>query len=81
MTLSFSVLGVLSSVKVLQCCFKNVLRVFKVSRMFPVSIKGVYKKFQGSFKGVSREFKGNFKGVSSKIAGRFKTFKGGFKGI
>ena len=37
---------------VFQECFKNVLRVFEVSRMFPVSFKGAYIKFQGSLKGV-----------------------------
>ena len=49
---SFSVLGILSSPKEFQWCFKKVLRVFEVSggfkevsRMFQVSFKGVYKKF------------------------------------
>ena len=64
---SFSVLGVLStSVKVFQWCFKNVSRVLEVSRMFPVSFEGVYKKFQGSLKGVSRNFQECFKEVSGK---------------
>ena len=53
---SLESIEVLSSLKVFQWCFKKVLRVFKLSRMFPVSFKGVYKKFQGSFKGVSRKF-------------------------
>ena len=43
---SFSVLVVLSSPKEFQLCFKKVLRVFEVSRMFPVSFKGVYKNFK-----------------------------------
>ena len=61
---SYSVLGVLSSLKVFQWCFKKVLKVFEVSRMLPVSCKGVYKKFQGSFKGVSRKFQECLKEVS-----------------
>ena len=40
---SFSVLGVLSSPKEFQWCFKKVLRMFEVSRMFQSSFKGVYK--------------------------------------
>ena len=54
--------------------FNGASRVFKVSRMFQVSLKGVYKKFQGSLKGVSRklqecfkEVSGNFKGFSVKV--------------
>ena len=49
---------------VFQECYKNVLRGFEVSRMFPVIFKGVYKKFQGKLKGVSRMFSGVFKKVS-----------------
>ena len=37
---SFGVIVVLCCVKVFQWCFKNVFRVFEVSRMFPVSFKG-----------------------------------------
>jgi len=84
----FSVLGVLSSVKVFQECLKNVLRVFEVSRMFPVSFKGVYKKFQGSvkglqgsFKSVTRKFQGNFKGVSSNFKGVSRVFVRSLKGV
>ena len=51
---------------VFQECFKNVLRVFEVSRMFPVSFKGVYKKFQEILKGVSRKLQECFKEVSRK---------------
>ena len=40
---SFSVLGVLSSPKEFQWCFKKLLRMFEVSRMFQSSVKGVYK--------------------------------------
>ena len=69
---SFSVLGVLSSVKVFQWCFKNVLRVFEVSRMFPVSFKGVYKKFQEISKDVSRKLQECFKEVSGKFQRCFK---------
>ena len=36
---SFSVLGVLSSPKVSQGCFKKVLRMFEVSRMFQSSLR------------------------------------------
>ena len=42
---SFSVFEVLSSPKEFQWCFKKVLSVFGVSRMFPISFMGVYKKF------------------------------------
>ena len=38
---SFSVPGVLSSPKEFQWCFKKVLRVFEVSRVFQVSFKDV----------------------------------------
>ena len=65
---SFSVLGNLSSVKGFQWCFKDVLRVFEVLRMFSVSFKGVYKKFQGSLKGLfkeaSRMFQRSFREIS-----------------
>ena len=70
----FSVLGVLSSPKEFQWCFKKVLRVFEVSRMFQVSFKGVYRKFQGCFQKVSRVFQGSFKSVSRKFQERFKEF-------
>ena len=53
-------------------CFKNVLRVFEVSRMFPVSFKGVYKKFQEILKGVSRKLQECFKEVSGKFQRCFK---------
>ena len=43
---SVSVLGFLSSPKGLQSCFKKVLRMIEVSRMFQASFKGVYKKFE-----------------------------------
>ena len=69
---SSSVLEVLSSVKVFQWCFKNVLRVFDVSRMFLVSFKGVYKTFQGSLKGVSRKLRECLKEVSGKFQRCFK---------
>ena len=36
---SFSVLGVLSSPKEFQWCFKKVLRMFEVSRMFQSSLR------------------------------------------
>ena len=82
---SFSVLGVLSSPKGLQSCFKKVLRMIEVSRMFQASFKGVYKKFkvcfkkasrvvQGGFREMSRVFQKCFKGVSSKIEGCLKRF-------
>ena len=58
---SFSVLGILSSPKEFQWCFKKVLRVFEVSRVFQGSFKEVSRKFQGSFKEVSRKFQGCFK--------------------
>ena len=45
---SFSVLGILSSPKEFQWCFKKVLRVFEVSGGF----KEVSRMFQVSFKGV-----------------------------
>ena len=61
---SFGVFGVLSSPKELQWCFKKVLRVFEVSRMFQLSFKGVYKKVQGCFKEASRVFQGSFRKIS-----------------
>ena len=73
---SFSVLGILSSLKVFQWCFKKVLRVFEFSRMFPVSLKGVYKKFQGNFKGISIKFRGCFKLVYRE----FQVISRGFQG-
>ena len=73
---SFSVLGILSSLKVFQWCFKKVLRVFEFSRMFPVSLKGVYKKFQGYFKGISIKFWGCFKLVYRE----FQVISWGFQG-
>ena len=76
---SFSVLDVLScSPKEFQWCFKKVLRVFEVSRMFPVGFKGVYKKIQGSLKGVSRKLQECFKEVSRKFQGHLKKLKGVF---
>ena len=69
---SFSVLGVLSSPKEFQWCFKKVLRMFEVSRMFQSSFKGVYKKFKGSLKGVSRKLQECFKEVSGKFQMCFK---------
>ena len=71
---SFSVLGVISSVKVFQWCFKNVLGVFEVSKMFPVNwcLKKVSRKFQWCFKQES------FKEVSGKFQGCFK-FQACFK--
>ena len=62
---------------VFQEYFKNVLRVFEVSRMFPVSFKGVYKKFQEILKGVSRKLQECFKEVSGKFQ---RCFKKRFKG-
>ena len=41
---SFSVLGVLSSPKEFQCCFKKELRVFEVYRMFQGSFNDVSSK-------------------------------------
>ena len=49
---SFSVLGVLSSPKEFQWCFKKVLSVFEVSGCF----KEASRMFQGSFKGVYKKF-------------------------
>ena len=69
---SFSVLGVLSSSKEFQWCFKKVSRAFEVSRMFPVSFKVVYKKFQGSLNGVSRKLQECFKDVSGTFQVCFK---------
>ena len=42
---SFSVEGVLSSPKEFQWCFKKVLRVFEVSRVFQESFTDVSSKF------------------------------------
>ena len=42
---SLSVLGVLSSPKEFQWCFKKFLRVFEVSRVFQGSFKDVSSKF------------------------------------
>ena len=42
---SFSVEGVLSSPKEFQWCFKKVLRVFEVSRVFQESFMDVSSKF------------------------------------
>ena len=42
---SFSVLGVLSSPKEFQWCFKKVLRMFEVSRVFQGCFKDVSSKF------------------------------------
>ena len=65
---SFSVLEVSSCPKEFQCCFKEVLRVFKGC------IKGVSRVFQGCFKEVSRVFQESFGGVSSRIEECFKNF-------
>ena len=42
---SFSIFGVLSSPEESQWCFKKVLRVFEVSRVFQRSFKDVPRKF------------------------------------
>ena len=42
---SFSVLGVLYSPKEFQWCFKKMLRVFEVSRVFQESFEDVSSKF------------------------------------
>ena len=85
---SFSVLRVLSSDKVFQWCFKNLSRVFEVSRMYPVNFKGVYKKFKGSFnvfwgsfKSVSRNFQENFKDVSRVFQVRLTGVTSNFKRV
>ena len=66
---SFSVPRVLSSPKEVQWCFKKVVSVFEVSRVF-----------QGCFKEVSRVFKKNFqgslKGVSRKLQEYLKEYSG-----
>ena len=42
---SFSIFGVLSSPEESQWCFKKVLRVFEVSRVFQRSFKDVSRKY------------------------------------
>ena len=58
------VLGVLSSPEEFQLCFKNVYRVFEVSRVFQGCSKEVSRVFPGGFKSVSRKFQECFKEVS-----------------
>ena len=66
--LSLVFLGVSSCPKEFQWCFKKVLRVFEVSRMFKKVLlkfrecsKEVSKVFQGSFKEILRVFQESFK--------------------
>ena len=69
---SFSVLGVLSSPKVSQGCFKKVLRMFEVSMKFQGCFKQVLRVFTKSLKSVSRKPQEWFKEVSGKFQGCFK---------
>ena len=78
---SFNVFGVLSSLKVFQWFFKKVLRMFEITRMFPVSFKGVYKKFQRWFDKVSGVFQVRLKGVSSNFKGDSRVFERSLIGV
>ena len=61
---SFSVPRVLSSPKEVQWCFKKVVSVFEVSRVFQGCFKEVSRMFQGSFKEVYKKFQGYLEVVS-----------------
>ena len=74
---SFSVLGVLSSPKKFQWCFKEVLRVFQGSfqwgsMVFERSPEWISGKFQRCFKGIWRKYLGCFEEVSRVFQGCFK---------
>ena len=60
----------------------QVLRILKVSRMFPVSfLQKVSWKFIGGFKEVLRLFKVRLKGISSNFRGVSREFERSLKGV